>query len=352
MGRHAATMSSRASTRALSEYAALAYGVETKGAAAPRSIQAKVQQATQGASPISETSAPAFEVTNKFLYQSYFDNTLGAQAILSQAPGEPIVNSTIDTQQVTGYSVGLHPSSEAPIAIRFFTGGQQGASAPYRLAPGQVIRPHGKPGDKSGAFSGFQWGLPFGWLGGGNCTLVVLRTPDAEVAWNNAPEVIYHRIRLQIVAPASIPISTAVVPNWPHRFPWPNAVSGSNNLTQRGQPGLAVTPTKVAMRLRLSSLSAPAEMRVLFYGSNDLDLDSTGAIASTTISGYQNITWDQDATYAGSVGVGTSQYQTRMFGEAQQITRFAADEGGAIVLTSNTAEIQSAYVDIVRYGHL
>lgn len=343
-------------SRSLSQYEALAHGVDTKSNSAviPNSSlrRNQVTLSTQGQSPISETAAPAFEVTAKYLYQSYFSDSLGPQAILAQAPGEAIVSSTRNTQQVTGYGVGLHPSSEAPIAIRFFTGGQQGASAAYHVTPGQIMRPHGRPGEASGCFSGFEFGLPFGWLGGGSVTLVVLRTPDAQVCWNSAPEVIFHRVRLQIVAPASIPISTAVVPNWPHRFPWPFAVSGANNLTQRGQPALAVTPTKVGLRLRVAPTLSADEVRAIFYGTNDFDLDSAGAIASATVSGYQDTTWNIDATYAGSVGVGTTQYQTQIFGDTQQITRFSADEGGAVVFTSEDAEAQSQYMDVVRYGRL
>jgi len=345
-----------ASSRALSAYEAAALGVDTKSTTAllPDSSKRADIRALRGQPSVSETSAPAFEVTAKFLYQSYFDDSLGVQALLSQAPGSPIVQSTLATQQVTGYAVGLHPSSEAPIAISFFTGGQQGGSSPYRLSPGEVIRPHGKPGDTSGAFSGFQFGLPFGWLGGGSALLVVLRTPDAHVLWNSHPELIYHRMRLQIVAPASIPTSTAVVPNWPHRFPWPYAVRGTNNLTQRGQPALAVTPTKTALRLRIDDMSAgPADVRLLWYGTNDFDLDVNGAITApaTTTSGFMDITWGTSSPYASSVGVGTHQYQTQFFSDSQ-LTRFAADEGGALVMTSTDARLQGAYTDVVRYGVL
>jgi hypothetical protein len=344
-----------ASSRALSAYEAAALGVDTKSTTAllpDSSARNRDVRALRGQPSVSETSAPAFEVTAKYLYQSYFDDTLGVQALLSQAPGSPIVQSTLATQQVTGYAVGLHPSSETPIAISFFTGGQQGGSSPYRLAPGQVIRPHGKPLETSGAFSGFQFGLPFGWLGGGSALLVVLRTPQATVNWTHYPEIIYHRMRLQIVSPATIPTSATVKPNWPHRFPWPYAVRGSNNLTQRGQPALAVTPTKTALRLRVNDMSGgAADTRCLFYGTNDFDLDLNGAIASTTTSGFMDITWGNTSPYAGSVGVGTNQYQTQFFSDSQ-LTRFAADEGGALVLTSTDARLQSQYVDICRYGRL
>lgn len=341
-----------ASSRALSAYESAALGDDTQSNTV--ALTQKNARALRGQPSISQTSAPAFEVTSKFLYQSYFDNTLGPQALLAQQPGSLIVQSTLSTQQVAGYGVGLHPSSEAPIAISFFTGGQQGGSSPYRLAPGEIIRPHGKPTDTSGAFSGFQYGLPFGWLGGGSVLLVVLRTPDSQISWNHFPEVIYHRMRLQIVAPASIPTSATVVPNWPHRFPWPYAVRGSSNLTQRGQPALAVTPTKMAMRLRVADMSAgSADMRCIFYGTNDFDLDVNGSITApaTVSAGFVDVTWGNTVAYPGSVGVGTTQYQTQFFSDSQ-LSRFSSDEGGALVLTSTDARLQGQFVDIVRYGQL
>lgn len=339
--------------RALSEYNALALGVETKSSVSPSAIRTRVNAATQGKSPISETAAPAFEVAAKYLYQSYFDDSLGPQAILSQSPGEPIVASTRAQQQVAGYSLGLHPSSQTPVTVRFFTGGQQGASAPYRLVPGQVIRPHGKPGEASGTFSGFEYGLPFGWLGGGSALLVVMRTPDAQVAWNAVPEVIFHRMRLQIVTNTEIPVAASVAPNWPLRFPWPYATSGASNLAQKGQPGIAVSPTKVALRLRLGQLTPdPADMRMLFYGTNDFDLAADGTIASAVISGFQDMTWGSFQTYAGSTGVGTNQFPTQTFGENTQLARFACDEGGAVIFTDQTGLIDGEYVDVVRFGRL
>lgn len=350
----------RVLARALSAYEAAAVGVDTgaQQALLPDSSAKNAQRGLHGQTSISETSAPAYEVTEKFLYQSYFDTTLGPQALLSQSPGDPIVGSTLKTQQVTGYAVGLAPWSQAPIAISFFTGGQQGGSSPYRLAPGEVVRPHGKPGEKSGAFSGFQFGLPYGWLGGGSVTLIVMRTPDAQVCWNSSPEIIFHRIRLPIIDATTIPTSTTVVPNWPLRFPWPYAVSGTNNLTQRGQPAMGVTPTKVALRLRDSDLSAgPANMRVLMYGTNDFDLDAAGLITTpaTTACTYQDLTWGTDFTIIGSVGVGTAQWQSQVF-EACQLTRFACDEGGAVICVydpdGSTSDITGDYVDIIRYGRL
>lgn len=342
-------------SRALSAYEASALGIDTKAPSAPQSMHSKSVAALRGQSIISETSAPAFEVTQKFLYQSYFSDSLGVQAILSQAPTDPIVRSTLNTQQVNGYSVGLHPASEAPVSIRFFTGGQQGSSSAYRLTPGQIVRPHGKPGETSGSFSGFEFGLPFGWLGGGSVMLVVLRTPDAMVCWNSSPEVIYHRMRLQIVAPASIPVFGSIAPNWPHRFPWPFALSSANNLSQRGQPALAVSPTKVAMRLRVADMSAgTADVRCLLYGTNDFDLDVLGQLSTpaTVSCGYQDITWGTNSTYAGSTGVGTTQYQTQIWDMPNQLVRFAGDEGGALVMTSNDARLQGQYTDVVRYGRL
>ncbi len=326
--------------RPLSQYDAMALGVSTKG---PKAAGIK------GRSAAGESDAPAFELTGLFTFQSYFDDTLAETAILAQPSNEPIVPSTLsDPIQVSGYGIGLHPSSECPVAVRFQTGAQQGASPTYRLKPGQVIRPHGSMGGQPGSFSGLQWGLPFGWLGGGSATLVVLRTPDAEVFWTDGPEIIFHRIRLEIVAPGNVPAAANVPLNWPKRFPWPNATFGANAILQSGQPALAVTPTRTAMRLRLDVLAAPATMRVLFCGTNDFAQDSAGAVSLADVAAAEVTwgTWDQ-----AGVATLTTQYQTQML--TGQFERFAADNGGVVLFESSGAgALDTNYVDIVRYGRL
>ncbi len=334
--------------RQLSAFEAAALGVDTRAPKAGKGLQSN--------SLIGVADAPAVELSNTFKFQSYFDSTLLQRALIQQPQNSQIVPSTMSQPvQLSGYGIGLHPSSETPIAIQFGTGDQQGGSQVYRIVPGQVIRPFGVPlSGQPGSFSSFQWGLPFGWLGGGSALLVILRTPDAQVNWNSAPEIVFHRQRSKILTPATLPdpaVTTTFPFNWPKRFPWSQAIfSNSTNttsLTQRGAAALAVSPTRVAMRLRLSTLAAAADMRCIFYGTNDFDLDSAGAVV-TTDQGYVDMTWGTTAVLAGSVNL-TAQYQTQVL--TGQLERFAADDG-AVILVSDNATIQGQYVDIVRYGRL
>lgn len=334
-------MSVRPLIKPLSAYEAASLGVDTRG----------TKGVSGGASQplIGKTDAPAVEISTTFVFQSYFDSTKLQNAILAQPQNSPIVPSTMsDPIQVSGYGVGLHPSSETPIAIQFGTGGQQGGSQTYRLAPGQVIRPFGIPlSGKDGSFSSLQFGLPFGWLGGGSALLVVLRTPDAKVEWNSVPEIIFHRQRIKILTGATLPATTALPYNWPKRFPWTQAVynDGTSSLTQRGPPALGISPTRTALRLRTASLLAAADMMAIWVGTNDFDLDSAGAVTTTAQTG-QIITWGTWAQPAGAANL-LAIYQSQML--TGQIERYAADDG-CLIFCSDDANIQGLYVDVTRYG--
>jgi len=331
--------------RPLSQFEAAALGVNTKAN--------KASPGVRGRSVGGEIDAPAFESARTFLFQSYFDTTLLQKAILAQASNEPIVQSTLsNAQQVSGYGVALHPSSECPVAIQFFSGSQQGGSQVYRLKPGQVIRPFGQMNGQPGSFSGFQWGLPFGWLGGGSATLIVLRTPDAEVFWTGNPEIIFHRQRMRIYAPAALPnLATTPFYNWPKRFPWAQAQFGTNSLRQSGQPGLAVTPTRTAMRLNLIPLAATNDVRLMFCGSNDFAEDANGAVVLTDLA-CVDMTWGTNAMIVGSVNL-VNQFPTQML--TGQVERFAADNGAMVMLDVTgglSGGAEPVTVDVVRYGHL
>lgn len=324
--------------RPLNRFEAAALGVNTKVDRAGGGIK--------GRSIGGESSAPAFEVSGVFTFQSYFDSTLLQNAILAQPPNELIVPSTKTKSQVSGYGLGLHPSSECPVAVRFQTGAQQGASQVYHLKPGQVIRPHGSMRGEAGSFSGFEWGLPFGWLGGGAATIVVMRTPDADVFWTGNPEIIFHRQRMLIYAPAAVPVAASIPLNWPKRFPWPNAIYGANNIQQSGRAALSVTPTRTALRLRVSTLAAVNTMRVLFCGTNDWSQDSAGAVSLADVS-YTDVVWgtfDQ-----GGIGTPGTHYPTQVY--TGELERFAADDGG-VVFADLTGDIDGEYVDVIRYGTL
>lgn len=339
-------LSTRLRRRSLSQFEAAALGVKVGAKSTLRGIA--------GTAPTGEINAPAYEVSNTFLIQSYFDNTLLERALLAQPPNQPIVPSTKPQQPImtAGYGLALTPSSQCPVAVQFFTGGMQGRSMTYRLKPGEVIYPFGKPGQENGQFSGFTWGLPFGWLGGGSATLIVLRTADAGVTWpTDHNEVIYHRIRLQIVQDTTLPVSGGAYSgplNWPQRFPWTQAVQGANSLNQRGRPGIAVFPTRTALSLRMATV-AGSTMRMYFIGTNDFDVGSTGVASMTGVRAV-DIAWGMWAQQGGAPAPFNSAFQTMMLtGEAE---RFAADAGAVALAAPAGSELVEDYVDIVRYGRL
>lgn len=292
-----------------------------------------------------DVDAPAVEIADYFNFQSYFDNTLLEKAIARQTPNEPIVTKTKTVQDLSGYALGLHPSSDAPVAVTFKGGQQQGSSAVFRLKPGQIIRPFGSPGGKGGKFSGFEYGLPFGWLGGGNVLLVVLRTADANVDWgDDRVELIYHRTRMKIQAAPLVAPTTPY--NWPTRFPWPKAASGSNALAQVGAPVLSVTPTRTLLRLRMSSLASAASMRAYFVGTDALDEDQNGTVGVTTPA-CVDVTWGSWAPIAGDL---PNQYQTQMF--TGELERLGANNGWVLFVDGSAGLLANQYVDVVRYGVL
>lgn len=328
--------------RPLSRFEAFAQGVNTKHANA-------VGRGLTGKSPGGEVDAPAFEVSDVFNYQSYFSDTLLQNAILEQPSNEPIVPSTLKESQVSGYAIGLHPSSETPVAVRLQTGAQQGASQTYRLKPGDVVRAQGSKDGKPASFGGFEYGLPFGWLGGGSAMLIVMRTPDSDVFWTGNPEIIFHRTRLQIYAAGSAPLAADVRLNWPKRFPWPNAEFGANNIKQSGLPAIGVSPTRTAFRLRMTSLANPADMRAVFYGSNDFGWSSAGT-ATLTDTVFVDFTWGS-YTQVGVAAPPGPYYPSQI--TTGQLERFACDNGSvSLIDITGAATLEGQFVDVVRYGTL
>lgn len=306
---------------------------------------ARGQAPTDVRPPIPTTLGPAQQISRTFLYQSYYSDSLLEKAILTQNPNDPIVASTLKTETIPGYAIGLHPCSETPVAIVFQIGGQPSTAGAITLVPGQVVRPYGLPHEaSSGSFSGFNWGLPFGWLGGGLATIVVFQTPDSDVSWGGCNEILFHRQRLVIADMAALPANASK--NWPMRFPWQQALSGATSFVQKGQPNLIVEPTKILMRLRLNTLAAPALMRIIFQGDQDFDIDSTGAQVATPVVAIDK-SW---GTWA-SAGAGNLAAQHQLLSMDDRVFRLGADNGGVCFASSNAALI-GQYVDVARYGKL
>ncbi len=294
-----------------------------------------------------DTSSPGVALTELFAYQSYFDDTLLEKALLVQSPNEPIVGSTLRKANVGGYSFGLHPSSQTPVAIQPIVGGQGASPQAIILKPGQIYRPHGRPGNRPGHFSGFSWGLPFGWLGGGVATLYVFPSPDADVAWPGDAEILFHRQRMQIVAPAALPANA--LKNWPLRFPWTQALRGASSISQQGAAIISIAqPTRIMMSLRLASMAAVGDMRMIIHEDNDMDLDSAGAVIAG-LGRFDTYTW---GTYVANGGAGNLATNYPVIEYNGPLVRMAADDGGVCLVDMSAGTLTNAYVDVCRYGRI
>lgn len=316
--------------------------------------------ATGGSRATIDGVAPATYVNHEWPVQSYFDSTLLENAILVQPSGSLIVPSTLNEAQLNGYAVGLHPSSQAPIAIDFRVGAGA-TSGVLVLRPGQIITPTGGvPGSGTPThFSGFRYGLPYGWLGGGAVTLCVLHTPSAEVDWSGSfPEIIYHRIRVPILVPADLTAAGArnnARYNWPGRFPWAQAGFGTNKLAQGGKPILSVTPTKTLAILHgqtNNAVVADSTMRIIVQRANET-VDNANTVVDTDTFA-EDFTWMQWAQF-GTNGNLAVQRQARFLPETSILNRVFADNGGICLVDLAGGVLKNGgegYVDFVRYGRL
>ncbi len=284
---------------------------------------------------VPDSSGPVVQLQKVFPYQSYFSSTLLEKAILPQFTNEPIVRASRDDQiGVSGFAAQLHPSSETPVAVQFITGSQQGESATVILKPGQYIRP------SNGSFSGLRWGLPFGWLGGGVATLLVFRAPIAEGNAVPLDEIVFHRARYLIIADANP--YTKANPNWPTRFPWPNAVQGAGSTSQAGSPAFQVKPSRVTMSLVLNSLTAPALMRMAFTGTS-FDLQNVDGLTITPLDRCIDVEWPSRP--------GTSLAYPMIDLDNGPIIAMGGD-GAKLTLLDLDGALAGNYVDCIRWGRM
>lgn len=226
-----------------------------------------------------DQNAPAAEIPFTFAQQSIiqpFGSTITDMsfAILPQPVNQPIVPSTLQTKQNTGYAIALTPDAECPVAVIFKAGGTRLTSTPIRLLPGQIIRPHGLPRTsdaESGSFSGFDFGLPFGWLGGGIGRLIVFKTEDSMLRYigGGGNTVLFHT---ESFIPLAADVTTTL-PNWPRSFPWLNAQSQLDTtatvtaaaLAQGAPAQISVRPTKVILELTCNAAGLAAAETVDVY---------------------------------------------------------------------------------------
>lgn len=201
-----------------------------------------------------------------FAFQSYF----GGNRQLQQTVGSPIVDLTRQYAQTKGVGVALHPCSQSPVAVKF-KGGKVD-SAQIILTPGQKVI--------VGPFDEIEWGLPFGWLGGGTSVLYVLHSEAVDVSFpSSRPVVPFHRVQVTIANGNALVVPGTA--NWPLAFPWTNSTAGS--VVQPGAPMFAVDPDVVMMQLS-GALALPVTLNVGWVNATPFDLRSPPDQAA----GYSN----------------------------------------------------------------
>lgn len=273
-------------------------------------------------------------IINKvFRIQSFFSSsatTAAGQeaAIIAQGMNDLIAQKAVEPR-ANGRFIGLHPSSRTPVALRALSVGRSSGTPPIVLTPGQFI--------ESTGMQGIEWGIPFGWMGGGFASLVVADGPEAFSGWPLVKsEVLIHRVRLPVVQDAAA-AGLAYHAAWPTQFPFPSS----------SKPTIAVEPTKVSMRLRLDNLAAQADMRLVFQANDVFDIGSDGLTPGTTDFTYFDVTFPPAPAGILSLAFPLIEIQAPVVGGS--ITNVALVDisglgaGGPLV---------GAFVDIARFGKI
>jgi len=243
------------------------------GASLQRPAVAKINQ--QVPDRQSQVTEERFEFTFQSLIEPLGALTDLSYAILPQPVNQPIVPSTKKSRQTSGYALALSADSECPVAVVFKSGGARLTSTPVIITPGEIVRPHGMiKGQDSGSFSGFDYGLPFGWLGGGVGRLIIFATEDSELRYASGGgdrSIQFHRESFPILAADQ----TTTIPNWPKKFPWTKATSqlnvdgtvATNATLQGGANKLAMKFTRVVLELTCNAagLASPATVSVYMH---------------------------------------------------------------------------------------
>lgn len=298
---------------------------------------------------IALTGGAPVPIVYDFPFQSYFDSVLLSKALLAQngtLVGGP-KPSGIKTEQVGGEAVQLLPGSMTPIAIDFVLNNGV-PSSPVFMKPGQIIRP--------GRFSSFQWGLPFGWLGGGIAALLVAQNARSDFGAPANAEVVFHRQRMQIIASTSVAV--VPVPNWPIRFPWPGAFSGT--LPQGQLPiGGVVNPTKIMARLRVSPVPAGgAVTRFILFNIDEFDRGASYAVPNVLTGACAvDVQWQpfDQSGIAVTGGTPPLEYQVQELDLTTPIARLGGDNCCVVIVDvtpGGANPVAGSFIDVVRYGGL
>lgn len=270
--------------------------------------------------PIQATIAPASATPPGF----YF---------LPQPTSDRIVPSTRKQwSSGKGYGIVNESSSQAPVAIRFYG---KTSSAPVILRPGESVYP--------GEFDSFEYGLPFGWAGGGIVMLKVAQAKEARFDLTTArPELIYWRTALKVEAEAS-PLPT-LKRNWPSSFPWEFGL-GQGGANQNGQPILRVEPVRTFLFLPNAGVAAGlaaggAYNARLYFRSVIGDL----AVDPNLASFFADVSWVVPA--GGLIFPGVIAELPATF------DRLDLNNGGVTITSPDGSLAVADYCYAVRYGRI
>lgn len=301
---------------------------------------------------MSDETANVISFTELYPIQSYFDaaaelTTPPSTAALDQPENRGFVQSTQrpKTSQ-SGYAIGLEPWSEAPVAVAF-NFGESGSSSPVVLRPGQVIRPNGRK-----RFEGFEYGLPFGWLGGGLVALRLFKTENAEEhIYGEQSEILYHRLRTTILQEGDPTVAQGYV-NWPNRFPWPKMYRyGTIIQPQKSNPVISISrTTRVDMRLNIAGadISADNTARIVFWGTDDFGTQANGVTVLNTDQFFYDISWP----IPNSGSPAFAQLYNPYVSLPRDVAAQSSNQWGISIVAPVGSVLIGKTVDICRYGIL
>lgn len=271
-----------------------------------------------------------------------------AMAVVNQPSTQGIVPATRKNKpSQNGVAIGLAPWSKAPVAV-VFDFGDGGTSSEVILKPGQVFMPSGKK-----EFKGFDYGLPFGWLGGGDVTLFLFKTEDAIVYWSGIQsEVLFHRFRTTILAEGS-PVTAPGYKNLPVAFPVDNMFRYDSTLgsqSQGGKPVIEIAEvTRMSLRLNntVALIDGDNAMRVVVFGADDFDADPLGVAGAPTSaeSFYYDLTWP-----VGFAGFAAA--DKPILSVPRELAAQGSNYWGMACYAPTGSALVGLTVDVVRYGRL
>jgi hypothetical protein len=281
--------------------------------------------------------------SKNFVFQSYFDGSLHEHAILTSSPSDQIIQSTRTEETSQGYGVLNHSTSAAPITVELVYPGRRCSMV---LRPGEMFISEKK-------FDAVNWGLPSGWLGGGLCQLRIIQSHEDFPLATGSPEILFHRQRVAMRATTDNPAT--VPPNWPIRFPWPNAVNDQNK-AQGAQPLINIIPTKILLRLFTSGpIVGDPRCRLLILKTDDFDLQSDG-VTYNAVNGagtFVDFRWPSTTQSGFQIG-GLTTAEFPLVTLDAEVTRIGGDNAIMVLIDIDgaLAALMPLSVDIERWGTL